>query len=342
MREHTSKWESDAARVQNLLREHLPSAAPSGADPPPLTVGDVAARLQVDSALGGRLSAADRETNSRLRTDTTPVPEELGLPHFEKWRTTLGVRASPYYWRAFRQATVLLAMGRSNIEGMATVRQIDDCVLVADAIRRLFAAADLPWPPLAHRPIAPVPLDRLIATYNLVHEEVLGLTRAVAGAFLSRWNIQRPELLEDASPLAGFLFANTRGGYIVVRGDDPLPRRRFTAAHELGHYLLHFLPRLDVANDVETYLIQDDDGKMVREEEKPSSDKALSLPRMEREANQFAAELLMPESVCRMAHEHYAGQFRATAQFLEHHLASHLLVSGDAMRWRLRNLNLPN
>jgi len=220
--------------------------------------------------------------------------------------------------------------------------QTNDCVVVADAIRRLFGAAGLPWPPLARRTIVPVPLDRLIASYNLVHEEVPGLTRAAAGAFLARWGIHRAELLEDNSPLAGFLFANASGGYILVRTDDPLPRRRFTAAHELGHYLLHFLPHLQAADDLETYLVQDDSGETVREEEKPSSDNALSLPEMERQANRFAAELLMPEAVCRTAADLYAARFHASLRFLEHHLARDLLVSREAMRWRLRSLNLMN
>ena len=220
------------------------------------------------------------------------------------------------------------------------MNQANDCVLVADAIRRLYAAAGLPWPPPANRALVPVPLDRLIATYNLAHEEVPGLTRAAVSAFLSRWGVQRPELLEDTSPLAGFLFANTRGGCILVRADDPLPRRRFTAAHELGHYLLHFLPRWQVEKAPETYLVRDDDADTVREEEKPADDKTLSLPEMERQANQFAAELLMPEAVCRVAHEQYNARFKTTPRFLEHHLASDLLVSRKTVRWRLRSLNL--
>jgi hypothetical protein len=216
----------------------------------------------------------------------------------------------------------------------------NDCVLVADAIRWLYAAAGLPWPPPANRAVVPVPLDHLIATYNLVHEEVPGLTRAAAGAYLARWGVHRPELLEDAAALAGFLFANAKGGYILVRADDPLPRRRFTAAHELGHYLLHFLPRWQAEKGLETYLVQDDAADTVREEEKSSDDKALSLPDMERQANRFAAELLMPETVCRLTCERYANEFRTTARYLEHHLASHLLVSREAVRWRLRSLNL--
>ncbi|MHB8648513.1 MAG: ImmA/IrrE family metallo-endopeptidase [Thermomicrobiales bacterium] len=222
------------------------------------------------------------------------------------------------------------------------MRQTDDCVLVADAIRRLFAAAGLQWPPPANRAIVPVPLDRLIATYKLTHDEVSDLSHAVAGAFLDRWGVRRQELFEDSSPLAGFLFANASSGYILVRAEDSLPRRRFTAAHELGHYLLHFLPRLDAARDVEMCLVQDDGDEMIREEDKPTSDKALSLPDMERQANRFAAELLMPEAVCRAACEHHAGRFRTTARFLEHHLASDLLVSREAVRWRLRSLQVTN
>ncbi len=110
-------WEADAARVRDLLREHLPSGFSAPEEPPPLTVRDVAARLQSDNAVAGRLSVADRTANSRLLADTTPVPEELGLPHFEKWKTTLGVSASPHYWRAFRQTAVLLAMGRCQQAG---------------------------------------------------------------------------------------------------------------------------------------------------------------------------------------------------------------------------------
>lgn len=110
-------WESDAARVRALLREHLPSGFRDEGDPPPLTVRDVAARLQADSALGARFTAADRAANSRLLADTTPIPDELGLPHFEKWQTTLGVHAGSSYWRAFRQTAVLLAMGRCQQAG---------------------------------------------------------------------------------------------------------------------------------------------------------------------------------------------------------------------------------
>ena len=207
---------------------------------------------------------------------------------------------------------------------------------IADITRGLYEAAGLPWPPAAGSGRGPVPLDRLIATYNLAHEEVPGLTRAAAAAYLARWDVHRPELLADVTPLAGFLFANARGGAILVRQEDNLPRRRFTAAHELGHYLLHFLPRLRP----EENFVQDDEADTVCEEEKAPAGGGLSLPEMERQANRFAAELLMPEAVCREARDRFAGPFGPVARFLEHHLAGELLVSREAARWRLRGLGM--
>ncbi|MHB8648514.1 MAG: hypothetical protein ACYDAR_22255 [Thermomicrobiales bacterium] len=108
-------WQIGAEGVRILLRQHMPSAFPT--DPPPLTVGEVAARVKSDNTLRGRLTASDQEANSRLLADATLIPDELGLPHFEKWRLTLGVSASPHYWRAFRKTAVLLAMGRCQQAG---------------------------------------------------------------------------------------------------------------------------------------------------------------------------------------------------------------------------------
>lgn len=108
----TPSWETDAARVRSLLQQHLLSGFSEKITPLPLTVRDVAARLLTDSTLVARWTEADRAANSRLLADPTPLPDELGLPHFEEWQSTLGVHASARYWRAFRQAAVLLAMGR--------------------------------------------------------------------------------------------------------------------------------------------------------------------------------------------------------------------------------------
>jgi Zn-dependent peptidase ImmA (M78 family) len=62
---------------------------------------------------------------------------------------------------------------------------------------------------------------------------------------------------------------------------------------------------------------------------------------MERQANRFAAELLMPAAVCRAR----ARTFRATygvcpRSTFAYHLASELLVSSRAMRYRLNDLGV--
>ena len=191
--------------------------------------------------------------------------------------------------------------------------------LIADAVRRAAAAAELPWPPTGS---GPVPLYEMIAAFNLDHAELPALTRASAAAHLRSIGVERADLLTDPTPLAGFLFANDAGGCVLVRRDDPIPRRRFSAAHELGHYLLHFR-----ATDAAEGFVKDDE--MITD-----ADDEVQLATMERQANAFAAELLMPAEVCLRL----AGNRQASRRYLEHRLAGELLVSREAARWRLRSI----
>ena len=236
---------------------------------------------------------------------------------------------------------------------------------IAAALGRVYEAADwVPPPPEVRRDriaARPVPLDRLIGSLQAVFEEVPGLTRATAAAHLLRWGVEQvprlQDLLQDPAPLAGMLFANGSGGFILVRGDDPVPRRRFTAAHELGHLLLHFppeeygqpardgsAPRAIMLGDEPEFVCEafcdggggtesagGDNGQLA-----PS----LSLPWREREANRFAAELLMPEAVVRDLCRHYVQRYGPAPRFLEGHIATDLLVSRQAVRYRLADLGL--
>lgn len=227
---------------------------------------------------------------------------------------------------------------------------------VASAIDRLREAAgyapEMPSLQAGRFAARPVPLAQLINSTNAVFEEVAGLTSAIVGAKLLNYGIEEPQLLSDPSPLAGFVFANSVAAYILVCRDDPLPRRRFTAAHELGHLLLH-LP----ADDAET--AADDPARLtgrgmsdapenvdeaVQESSADSPPEAesldLSLPWREREANRFAAQLLMPEPVVRALYAHYAGRFGRCPRFLQGHIAGDLLVSRQAVQYRLAGLGL--
>ena len=67
---------------------------------------------------------------------------------------------------------------------------------------------------------------------------------------------------------------------IVVNENHPEPRKRFTIAHELGHYILHASSPLYVDDVSYSYF---------RNEESSQANKI-----QEMQANRFAAELLMP------------------------------------------------
>ena len=110
----SADFKTDALRVKALSERHLSGRLLPEHHERPLTVGDVAANLQADAALGARLSKDDRTANARLLTDATPVPDQLSQSQLVQWTSRLGVKASASYWRSFRQAAVLLAMGRSQ------------------------------------------------------------------------------------------------------------------------------------------------------------------------------------------------------------------------------------
>jgi Zn-dependent peptidase ImmA (M78 family) len=206
---------------------------------------------------------------------------------------------------------------------------IDEGRWIAEAVRQTCLQAELPWPPESP---GPVPLDRLIGAYPLVHEEVPGLNHAAASALLSRWGVRWANIPRPDPTLAGFLYANARSGYIFIRRGDGLPRRRFTAAHELGHYRLHLAPALAQCDPA--------DAEMTQSDEQIAESGEDDLTAKERQANRFAAELIMPEALCRTLFDRYASRYGRTARFLVHHLAGELLVSREAIAWRLYGLGL--
>ncbi len=116
-------------------------------------------------------------------------------------------------------------------------------------------------------------------------------------------------------------------GYkIVVNQDDPPERQRFSVAHEIGHFVLHRGdPDFKVLHDDENY------GEIV-----PlfpvvgNSFRNGAKSRVEREANQFAAALLMPANLVR-ANVNYRLE---SVQ----NLAREFYVSFDAMDQRVREL----
>ena len=100
------------------------------------------------------------------------------------------------------------------------------------------------------------------------------------------------------------------GHAIELRGTSGERRLRFTIAHEIGHFLLH-------------------PGRAVTERGGATN---RATARLEHEADQFAAELLMPEHLVRQAVLEDGADARR--------LADRFDVSAQAMSLRLRRLGL--
>jgi Zn-dependent peptidase ImmA (M78 family) len=100
----------------------------------------------------------------------------------------------------------------------------------------------------------------------------------------------------------------------AVSGDTPTRRHRFTIAHELGHWVCHAKGMAEAP----TYCRSQDLAQ--------DADRAL-----EREANVFGAELLMPEAAVRDAWAAFPSPSETAQRFG---------VSALAAQWRLYSFGL--
>ncbi len=154
--------------------------------------------------------------------------------------------------------------------------------------------------------------DRYLATYGgnelpvpieSIAEDLLGL------------RIEEHDLGECSGvliPAERLIFVNASE---AMSGDTPTRRQRFTIAHELGHWVCH---ASRTENPAPSYCRARD----LRQD----ADRAL-----EREANVFGAELLMPEAAVRAAWAAFPDALRVAAEFD---------VSALAAQWRLFSFGL--
>jgi hypothetical protein len=128
--------------------------------------------------------------------------------------------------------------------------------------------------------------------------------------------------LAAGSTLSGLLFPAERRIYVnAVEAQRSPGRRNFTIAHELGHWHLH----RDAGDDAHARFCRSDDVG--------GDSRAIRLAlRIEREANRFAAALLMPEALVRAQ----AKELRLNVRLL----AGRFGVSVVAMQVRLESLDL--
>jgi hypothetical protein len=231
---------------------------------------------------------------------------------------------------------------------------------IASVVRSLWVQAGVEP---SERQASIAPLYDIICHYPIRVAELSQLTYRQAAQFLAAETGQSIQIPGDHDrPLAGFLyiyeFAGALYGCILVKKEDPIERRRFSAAHELGHYALHFLPLLKLqANAASPEALTLAEGLSYEEEsdgntEVPSGQLAFArgvrpfstrwtqdLQQAEVEANQFAAEVLMPSGVCEKLINNFERESRVRESTLIRRLAGELLVSREAMRRRLSELN---
>lgn len=108
-----------------------------------------------------------------------------------------------------------------------------------------------------------------------------------------------------------------RDAAIFINHADSRQRRRFTCAHELGHYIDH----LNKQGDIDSYEIVEYRNQLSATGTDPS----------EVFANRFAANLLMPEAEVRAQHKDGLDLLS---------LARYFDVSPESMTYRLKSLNL--
>jgi hypothetical protein len=200
----------------------------------------------------------------------------------------------------------------------------DEKQWIASTVAALRATCEIPENPRYRGPVA---LERFLAEHTLRIVELPRLSRAAVYDYLLSKGSMPGELGEDED-LAGFLYMTGPFGRVFVNADDPVPRRRFTAGHELGHFILH---RESMGGK---FSFGDSPATVVEVEDDTAA-------AMERQANRFAAELLMPAAVCRARAEAFRATYRVCPRTpFAYHLASELVVSPEAMRYRLRELGV--
>lgn len=125
-----------------------------------------------------------------------------------------------------------------------------------------------------------------------------------------------------AGELSGLVHRNDDGAVIGVNSMHSLPRQRFTIAHEIGHLILH--------KSEDFHIDEQSPIRFRNQASSQASDPA------EIEANQFAAELLMPAGL--LSQDLKNAPIGSDPEAVVADLAEHYEVSEQAMAIRLSAL----
>jgi Zn-dependent peptidase ImmA (M78 family) len=131
----------------------------------------------------------------------------------------------------------------------------------------------------------------------------------------------------DADDISGLLYrAADSAAVIGVNSNNAKVRQRFTIAHELGHLILHERQELILDRHVQVNFRDTTSSTATNQEEI--------------EANQFAAELLMPQDLLERSLQSLLAGRPLTDIDLVRRLASRFEVSHQAMEFRLASVGM--
>lgn len=133
--------------------------------------------------------------------------------------------------------------------------------------------------------------------------------------------------------VSGVLLIKNSKGTIGYSPRDSKVRRRFTIAHELGHYILHWRSEENPKSD--DIFVDKDFIVKFRDNKNSYSD---AEHKQEQEANVFAAAILMPAFLIQAEFDRGEYWYLAETEVIER-LAKTFDVSIPAMTFRLSNLN---
>jgi len=133
---------------------------------------------------------------------------------------------------------------------------------------------------------------------------------------------------EVDNDLSGFLYRDHKAKNVIIGANKSHHpnRQRFTIAHELGHYLLHEGELVHLDSDRGAFMLNLRDSVSSKGEDND-----------EREANLFAAELLMPAKFLKQELEGQDLDILEASGLLQK-LARKYKVSPEALTFRLANL----
>jgi hypothetical protein len=116
--EGLTTFANDAKLVRDIIQTYFDHPE-IPEDERPLTVGEVAAQMQVDR----KVPVSDQEIHKRLLKVTTPLPDTLNVQAIRRLARLLKINASEKFWRVFRDTAIMLGIGRGQAQMAAARKQ---------------------------------------------------------------------------------------------------------------------------------------------------------------------------------------------------------------------------